>query len=143
VTTSPTHRPLSITLLAWFVLVVTILNLLRLVMTLRNWEFLAGLLPMSPVYLALSGLSWCLLGFPLTWGIWLGKSWAPKFTLISIIAYSIYYWSDRLFAPGYPQRSSGSYSFIGLNLLIAMWSLWILSRPNARKFFGEINEQKK
>jgi len=142
VTTSPGRRPLSVTLPACLVFIVSILNLTRLILTLQNWEFLDVLIPMSPAYLALSGLFWSLLGLLLTWGIWLGKPWAPKLTLISIVAYSIYYWSDRLFAPGYPQRVSGSNFLIGLNLLIAMWSLWMLSRPKARKFFGEINEKK-
>ena len=142
-TFSRSRRPLSVTLLALLVFSVAILNFLRLVITAQKWAFLAGLLPMSPLYLVLSGLLWCLAGILLAWGLWRGKPWGPKLTLISIVAYTLHYWLDRLFMPGYPQRNTGGYFLIGVNLLIVFLSLWALSRPRARYFFGEKHEEKK
>jgi hypothetical protein len=144
----PEHRrPLSVSLVAWMVFIVTILNFLRLGLTLYNWEFLTALLstdvifPIFPAYLVATGLFWVVIGLPLAWGIWRGNRWAPRLFLAELMAYSIYYWADRVFLPGYPQRNSDWSFAVGLNLLILVWSLWIMTRRKTKGFFGEVYER--
>jgi len=146
-TDSTPHRPLSVTLLAWMAFIVTIVNFLRLGLSLYNWEFLEGLLPSAvslplfPAYLALTGLVWGSVWLPLAWGIWRGKLWAPHFTLAALLAYTIYYWLDRILLTGDLRQNLNWPFSLGLNLLILLWSLWILTRPRAKIFFGEVHER--
>jgi len=142
---SPTkfRRPFSVTLLAWLVFIVALLNLLRLVLTLTRWQFLVELLPFSPAYLAVSGWIWFLIGLPVAWGMMRGKHWAPGFTLAIFLAYSIYYWLDRLLLPGYPERKSDWPFVAGLNLVILLGSFYVLYCPKGRRFFGEVDERRK
>ena len=124
------------------VFIATIVNLLRLGLSLYNWEVLAGLFsstssqPWLPVYLAISGLVWGSLGLPLTLGLWKGKSRTPYLYLAALVAYSLYYWLDRMFLAGYPQRNYNWPFALTVNLLILLYSLWTFTRPRIRLFFG-------
>jgi hypothetical protein len=141
------RRPLSVSLLAWMVFIVTILNIFRLGLALYNWEFLTELLssavtfPIFPAYLVATGLFWGVIGLPLAWSIWRGKKWAPCLFLAELLAYSVYYWADRVFLPGYPQRNSDWTFAVGLNLLILVLSSWIMTRQKTKDFFGEAYER--
>jgi hypothetical protein len=112
-------------------------------LALFNWNFLAELLssedaaPLFPTYLAVTGFTWGVVGLPLIWSIWRGKHRAPYFLLAVMLAYSVYFWTDRLFIPGYPLRNSDWPFAVSLNLLILFGSLWIITRRNVREFFGE------
>ena len=143
----PTHRRLlSVTFLALMVFIGAILNLLRLGLALRNWAYLSELLSsveipsIFPAYLAVSGLVWGLVGLLLAWGIWKGESWAPRFLFAVLLVYSAYYWIDRLFLSGYPQRISNWPFALSVNLLILLWSVWVMTRQRTRYFFGEAHE---
>ena len=136
------RRPLGVTLLVWLVLIVTAMNIGRLALALQNWDFLAGLLPISPLYQVLSGLFWSLSGLPLLWGLWRGKSWAPIYWGLALLAHSLYYWADRLLLPGYAGRNINWPFALGVNLFLLVWSLWVLSRPKARNFFGVMYERR-
>ncbi len=135
-------RPFSVTFLAGLVLLVAVSNILRLAQAVLDWGFLAGLLAYLPVYLALTGLVWGALGLPLAWGIWRGKSWAPRICHLALLIYSIYYWFDRLVLPGYVGRNSNWQFAAGINLLILVWDFWSLTHRKARDFFGEVYERK-
>lgn len=146
-TNSKPRRLFSVTLIAWMVFIITIINFLRLGLTLYNWEFLTELLspaatyPLFPIYMAVSGLVWGVVGLPLIWGIWRGKMWAPRLLLATLLFYSIYYWLDRAFLPGYPQRNSNWPFAMGINLLILIWILWVMTRQKVKDFFGEAHER--
>jgi len=135
-------RPLGVTLLACLVLIVAVINIIRLVEILQGWAFLVELLPFSPAYLALTGLVWGVVGLSLTWGIWQGQSWAPLFTGLAMLTYSVYYWVDRLLMPGNTDRNSNWPFAASVNLLVLAWGFWILSRRKSRNFFGEMYERK-
>ena len=130
-------RPFGVTLLAWAVIILAVLNLIRMEQTLVQWQFLAGLLPVSPVYLALSGLVWGLAGLPLAWGIWRGKSWAPAWTVAGILAYSLYFWLDRLLLEGYPGRNIDWMFWAAANVIFFIYSLVVLRSKRARLFFNK------
>ena len=129
-------RPLSVTLLIVVVLIFTGLNLLRLILTIQSWKFLAGLLPVSPWYLALTGLVWTFLGCALIWGLWFRLSWAPNVTRMLSGFYILYYWVDRLFvADRSGLEASWPFSLV-ICLVLFLWILWLLNRRRIRNYFG-------
>ena len=140
------HRPFSVTLLALGVLTIASLNLVRLILALRQWSFLASLPAESPLYLVLTALIWITAGGPLIWGLWTGKSWSPARCRAFTLAYAVYFWLERLFLFGRPSDSFGSPSLAylpgqglfsaGVTLFLLVLVFWILRRPGARKFFG-------
>ena len=132
-------RPFSVTLLAFGVLTIAIVNSIRFVLTLAQWEFLNEILPISPLYLALSGFIWSLVWLSLVWGLWRGYKWAPHFTLLATLAYTLYYWLDRLLLT--TNYGGQNWPFIIVfNIMLIIITYWILSRRKAKAFFGEIHE---
>ena len=139
------YRPKSVTLLALGVLLIACLNLIRLVQSLLLWNFLVevlpthGLYPHLSMYLALSGLFWGSTGLILVWGLWRGLRWAPWFTCLAVLAYSVYYWIDRLWISADHGQSNWPFS-VGLNILCLSYALWTLFFSKARLFFGDLHE---
>jgi hypothetical protein len=127
-------RPFSVTIFALLVLSIAGINLIRFVQALVEWQFWAATLPVSPVYLALSGLVWTLTWAPLAWGLWQGYSWAHTFTLPAAGAFALYYWLDRLFLKGGAGSSSLPVAVL-LTLVFLLYARWMLNRPQARDFF--------
>jgi hypothetical protein len=136
------RRPLSVTILGCLVLIVTMANWVQMWLSIKEWDFLVGLLPFSPAYLALSGLFWGLAGSLLTWGLWRGKAWAPRSTRLATPAFSLYYWANRLLLAGYTGRNANWPFVLTITLILVAWSFWKLSRPRIRNFFGEMDERK-
>ena len=128
-------RPFSVTLLAVGVLILTVMNLARLIRAAELRAFLAELLPISPLYFILTGLIWTLTGAVLLWGLWRGRPWTPRLALLAFLAYSFYFWFDRLFLAAGAQMVNWPFA-LAFNLLLLFWLLWIFSRPWSRAFFG-------
>jgi hypothetical protein len=130
-------RPLTVTLLALWVLTITLLNWVRFGYTLSDWSFNASILPFSPFYVAGSGLIWGLLGLGVFGALWRGWRGARRLTTVVSSAYFIYYLVDRLWvarsAPLTP------FSLIAGSLLFII-SYWVVTRRKARAFFGEFYE---
>jgi K+-sensing histidine kinase KdpD len=137
---APSRRPFSVTLLAIGVLIFAGINLIRLVASLQQREFLAGLLPVSPLYFSISGLIWLVVASILAAGLWLGRRWAVRATLVGILAYSLYYWLDRLLLaaekPGYNWLFS-----VVINLSLLGIVYWVLNNRKAKIFFGELDDR--
>jgi hypothetical protein len=135
------RRPTGVTLFALLVLTFAVLHLLRLMQTVQNWDLLAALLPISPVYLFLTGLLWAGLGFPLAWGVWRGWRVAYYLSPVILLGYTLYFWADRLLLSGFRERQENWPFAAALNIIILVWSLWVLTRPKARAYFGEKHER--
>jgi hypothetical protein len=135
------RRPFGVTLFALLVLIFAVFNLLRLIQTIQKWDLLKTLLPISPVYLLLSGLLWTVVGFPLAWGIWRGWRLAYHLSPVILMSYSLYLWADRLLLSAYPEQMDNWPFIAALNILVLALSLWVLTRPKAMIFFGEKNER--
>jgi hypothetical protein len=129
-------RPLSVTLLIVVVLIFTGLNLLRLILTIQSWIFLAGLLPVSPWYLALTGLVWTILGCALIWGLWLRLAWAPNASRLLSGIYMLYYWVDRLFVANRSGLEASWPFTLVVCLVLFLWILWLFTRRKIRNYFG-------
>lgn len=137
---SPTRRPFSVTLLALAVLTIAGLNLLRFIQAILLREFLSEFPSVSLPYLILSGLVWAVSGLVSVWGLWRRKNWAPRFTMIFILVYSLVYWLERLWLSRYNSWMNVPFA-IGANILLLLFTAWVLTRPKARSFFGEFHER--
>jgi hypothetical protein len=136
------RRPFPITILALIVLGLAMLNLARCIQAMAKWQFLAGLLPFSPIYLIATGAIWGVSGLALFWALWKGFPWAPKTTILGMFAYSAYYWLDRFLLAGYADRNvDWPFCTVG-NLIFIAASLWDLTRPDAKAYFGENHERR-
>jgi hypothetical protein len=133
-------RPFSVTLLTLGVLSMAVINLLGFVQAILNWELYSDILPIPLTYLALSDLIWGLAGLPLVWGLWLGRVWAVRFTLLFVLVYTLYYWLNRLLLLANAGGSNWPFAVITNSILIII-IYWILNRPRARAFFGETNDR--
>ncbi len=116
---------------------IAVLNLTRIMATIKYWLFLEEVLPFSGLYLIATGLIWAGFGLPLFWGLWHGFAWAPGFCRIAAVAYLIYYWLDRLLLASHPGREANLPFAMVASLVGILLSYWILSRRNAKTFFPQ------
>ncbi len=135
-----TPRPFSVTLLVLLVLIFAVFKLVRLVQVVQNWSWLATLLSAPPVYLALNGAVWAIVGLLLAGMLWFGVTKAPLFTLLATLLFSFNYWLEYLFVVDQTVRSLNWPFILMVNLLLLGFSFWVLSRPKAKIYFGEKNE---
>ena len=145
---SKPQRPVTVTLLALGVLTIASLNLVRLYLAISQWKFLAELPAASPLYLVLTALVWNAAGWPLVWGLWKGKSWAPSRCRTFTLAYAVYFWLERLFLFGRPHGSTGLPSLASLpgygifsaviTVLLVAFVFWTLSRKPVKGFFTKL-----
>ena len=128
-------RPFSVTLLALVVLTITGIHLIRFLRAIYLWDFLSDLPGISPLYLTLTGLIWSIIGLLLVWWIWRGYPHSPKITRIAALTYTLYFWLDRtLVAGALVERPNDSF-VVGVNILLLVFTFWVLSRPNVTSFF--------
>lgn len=134
-------RPTLVTLLALMVLSITVIHLTRFIYSLSAWEFLSSLPGVSPLYLVLTGLVGVLIGLPLFLGLLRGHPLSPIATRILAVAYTIYEWLERSGLVG-AGRLRLNWPFAAVVTLVFLFFVfWVLSRPNAKSFFGEVHEQ--
>jgi hypothetical protein len=134
------RRPLFVTLLTVMVLIITSTNLVRFIDALSEWDFLSSLPRVSPAYLAASGLLWTLVGLPLMWALWRGHPQAPKAARILALAYTLYYWLDRILVESAVGRPANWPFAVGLTIVLLIFIFCILSTSKPRSFFGEIDD---
>jgi len=141
------RRPLSVTILALGVLIITVINLTRFILSVRDWSFLASQPGVSPLYLALSGFVWAAVGTLLVWGLWSARPWAPRLMQAGALTYALYYWLDLLFLQDHPVSGVGgvlkvvlptSWQFSTLVTVICLaYMAWTLGRPKVKAYFGQ------
>lgn len=144
-------RPASVTILVIGVLIITAINLVRLVLSIQEWKFLATWPGVSPFYIALSGLIWTLAGSILLWGLWRAERWAPRLARALVLTYALYYWLDHVFLVDHPlDGASGATRALlpvnwpfsaGITVLCLAYTAWTLNRRNVKAYFGQDDVQ--
>jgi hypothetical protein len=126
-------RPFSITLLAVGVFLMAGLHLIRFYQALKQWDFLAGLPGVSPLYLALTGLVWFLVGFGVGLALLRGYRFAPYAVMGLALAFTIYSWVDRALIA---HESPDAWPFLVIvNVILLVWVILALRRKGARQYF--------
>lgn len=127
-------RPFLVTILSLGVLLSSGFHWVRLAQALRLWDYLESLpLTVSPLYLALTGGVFGLLGVIAAGLLWWGHRWAPAVARTYGIGVAAASWVDRALsaAPGRePWLLLLLFTILFLGLLLA-----ILAHPPAAAFF--------
>jgi hypothetical protein len=149
----PPHasRPRSVTILAFGVLIISIFNLIRLILSIANWDFLVSWPGVPALYMVMTGLIWTLAGSTLLWGLWRAKNWAPRLMKAELLTYVLYYWLDHVFLVGHPARGvvgarqallPVNWRFAaGMTVVCMVYTVWTLSRPKVQAYFGLAESQ--
>jgi hypothetical protein len=132
------------------VLIITALNLTRLVLAITEWDFLVSWPGVSPLYILLTGLIWTLAGIPLLWGLWKAKNWAPRLLQAVALTYALYFWLDQVFLVDHPVSGAEgarrallpvNWQFaVGATVLSLAYIAWVLNRPKAKAYFGILDD---
>lgn len=130
------RRPFSVTLLAIGVLTLALVGLVRAGQAIRLWSFLTTL-EVSAGYLLVTGLLAGLAGLPSVFGLWRGTVWSPRYTIGYVSALLVFYWIDRIWMTQSQTTLVNTPFAIGISLLIALLTTWILLSKPARSFFSK------
>jgi hypothetical protein len=129
---SGTRRPIGVYFLSLFILCLSLWNGLRLIQAIHFWPILNEYKAYpGPLYVAISGGLWLLVGLFLLWGFWRGRRWAWFSTLGSVVIYTAWYWSDRLIL----QEPHPNWPFALLSTVISILFFGILFRRKTLSFF--------
>jgi len=135
------NRPVTVTILAFVVLLIAVTNLIRFWASIQYWETMVAIeVSPGPWYFALTGLVWGLLGCWLVWIVWRGHPGCKKAIKILSVLYFIYFWLDRLaFQNHIPSQNS---PFIaGFGILVVFYMVFTLLLPSNQEFFSRKHEQ--
>jgi len=129
------RRPIRVTLLALFILVIALWNGLRMIQAISFWPVLTEFqYELIPLYVTISGGVWFLIGAPTAWGLWRGKIWAWYATLGGLAGYASWYWFDRLVI----KKPHANWPFaLSITIMIIAVTLFILISPRTRSYFSK------
>ena len=133
-------RPTGVTLITLMVLTIGVINLIRFWQTIKEWQFLEQILPISPIYLALSGIFWGIMGVLLAWDIYRASYRALLALKVYFLVYFVYVWVDRLLVSQTPNRAISSPFMAVFTVVVVAIIFWIASRDNVKEYFGETHE---
>lgn len=134
----PPKRPFGVTLLLWWVLILSAWGAIRFAASLRWWDVLNEFhARLNPLYLSITGAGWVIAGGVLFWGIAARKRWSRTAVLAGTIGWQVELWVERvLFAT---QSSNLPYALTISCLLIV--SIGVLAlHPRTRKYLTRIEE---
>lgn len=124
-------RPVGLLILTIFIFCLAAWNGFRLGETIFFWKTLAQY-GAHPLYIAITGATWLIVGLFLVWSLWLGKSWGWVATLASLIGYTAWYWVDLLVLQG----SHANWPFILIvNIVFLLLILLLLFWNKTKRFF--------
>lgn len=124
-------RPLRVICLAIFAVLAAAWNGLRIAETLFFWKTLQEYGAPS-LYIAISGGVWLVAGLMIGWGLWSGKAWGWAGTLGGLLAYTAWYWFDRLFL----QKPHANWPFVLIaDIVFLLITFIILFSRTTRLFF--------
>jgi hypothetical protein len=131
----PAHRPWSVTLLAYGVLSIAIINLIGFYQVFLSWEILQSLLPFSPAWLGALHLFWGLSGLFIVLGLWNGVPWIPNLTRVACLAFAIYYWIDRIVLNKTLDREVNTLFMVLITIFVIMYTFIVMKSKTAQYYF--------
>lgn len=132
------RRPSRVTLVAWLVLTIASVHLIRFIQAILQWDFQVEVAAVSPLYLVSTGVIWVVVAFPLGWGLLYGKTWSARVVFYTALVYTLYYWLDRIFVAQdilVASRSSPVPFMIGFNFIILAFMVWALRSKKGMAYF--------
>lgn len=143
-------RPPSVTLLAFGVLSITVLGLLRLYLAIREWRFLASWPGVSPLYLAATGLLVGLLGGLVFWAILTRQPYAMRLAEAAVLTLALGYWLDQIFVADHAYRdpAGATQAFLPHNWMftacvtafIIIYTILVARSHRVKAYFGDNHE---
>jgi hypothetical protein len=144
--TPTVKRPWGVTLLALGVLIITVINLIRFILSIRYWDFPSSRLGISPIYLTLTGFIWSVAGVFLIWGLRKARTWAPKLMQAVALTYALYYWLDHIFLMEHSvSGATGAIRVLlpsnwqfsaGITVVSLAYMVWTLNRLKVKAYFS-------
>jgi hypothetical protein len=130
------NRPIRVTIIGIVAIISAVNNGLRLCEASLCWRVL-GKYHASPLYLAMSGLTWLIIFSVLVYGIWGNKPWAWAGTIVGIYSFFAWYWVDRLIIE--IPHANGPFSLV-LTVLLLGISTTILLSNKMKAYFHLMNK---
>ncbi len=91
----------------------------------------------GPLYIGVTGAIWSILGLAVLWGIGFRKSWALRLLFGGALAFSAWYWTDRLLL----QTERANWPFTLAFNLLAFIPIFLSTRTNHFTKEREHNER--
>lgn len=88
-------------------------------------------------YLPLTGAVWGGGGLLLVVGMLTGKRWAPAFTRLGAVAFTVWYWTDRLLLAKSDYAAVTRPADAAICVMAMVVLFWGLNRDGTRDYFGE------
>ena len=134
--------PFRITLILWVVLTSTAWNVVRV------WTGISWRIPLAayarepgPLYVAVSGAVFVLLGVSVLWGFWRREWWAARALLLGAWIYVLWVWADRLIFQT-QDRSNWPFAAVLTAAFLAWTTIVALDKRNQAYLGKEANERK-
>lgn len=128
------NRPKLVTALALGVLILAMLQLARFGLSLA----LPPLpLTVPPIYLTLTGAVWGLGALAAAWALFTGQKWAPGYVRWGFIAYTIWYWADRLLLVRTDYARQTILASIVITIVLLVAGFWVLQVPKVERYYRE------
>lgn len=89
------NHSVGIKLLCFIFILFSLAGLSRVLQTVQEWSFFSGLLPISPVYLLLSGLIWLVSGLVSVILLWFNIIYARVISFINLVIILLVYWLEH------------------------------------------------
>lgn len=123
------RRSVVLIILSLVTLILSIFGWLRLAQAIYSWQMLGEVAPaVLPVYLAISGALWALIGLVAAVGIWLRQRWALILLGAAVVSFAAWYWLDRLvLSPAASANANLVFSLILTGGLLAYFAGSILA----------------
>lgn len=128
------RRPKLVTALSLGVLILAMLQLARFGLSLS----LPPLpLTIPPIYLTLTGAIWGVGGLAAAWALFTGRKWAPGFARWGLLAYAMWYWTDRLLLVRTDYARQTMPASIVMTIVLLVAGIWTLQVPNVKGYYRE------
>ena len=128
---SQTHpkRSAILIILSIVTLSISLLGWLRLFVAIGDWNYLGEVAPaVLPVYLAISGMIWAVIGMVSAVGIWFRKRWSLILLACAVASFTIWYWMDKLLLSANPEAVSNlAFSLVLTICILAFFTGSILA----------------